>query len=127
MDRLDRNTRYSGPTDMPLYKLGPGDSTVVTLGGWQKGCIRVGQKAYSCIWLPAVNAPGFVYCNKGGFLDLVKFVEEKLDGNMLRPFTLTYQAGAGLSFLPFATVVLPNLLPSQFRQNSFTRAGPVRA
>lgn len=92
METLNGNTRYAFPEDgTPAVKLGEGETVEVRLRGFHKGNIRVGKRAYACVFLRRCDAPGWVYVSKGRFLDLVGWIDRDLSGDHLAPFRMTYR------------------------------------
>ena len=71
-------SRYSLPDDgRPACKLDDGDVVRVALRGFFKGNMSVGARRVACVFLRPVGDEPWVYCSKGRFLDVVKWVESR--------------------------------------------------
>lgn len=103
MQQLNGNARYGLPPDGPCWKLDKFEPVRVTLRGLYKGHIRVGKRAFACIFLRDANwlkHPGrpvtYYYVNKGAFIDLICWLDARWSLG-LESFYVEY-TNAGLEF-----------------------------
>jgi hypothetical protein len=79
MQFLNNDSRYGCPPDgHPAIKLGAGEWAIVRITGCFKGYIRVGKRAYSCIFLQRQDEQGWVYCSKSRFVELIMWADQHL-------------------------------------------------